>query len=236
MPTPGAERDRQASMAHDRAKAEREGGNRGPSGTARGGYSRPGGQVASSRALNGPSLGGRIAEAFGGASGYATNPYRPGMGSVSVPNIPHASIGQILGGGILGALHPTGVGTMLGISANVANGLGNEYGPYGMLGKGIDSLFGGTPGKIEGTWGAGRVNDQGDPGKARNDMLGLAGQGGATGGTGGTTGGTPGSLANPYGTAAWNGGYVNIPGPSQYGYQASPYSWNYLGMAQPSTV
>lgn len=96
---------------------------------------------------------------------YNRNPnVRSNYGGVTVPNIPNASIGQILGGGILGALSPTPAGVLGGIASNVATGLNNQYGPYGRIGRGIDEAFGSTPGKIEGTANVGRGENVGRDG------------------------------------------------------------------------
>ena len=65
------------------------------------------------------------------------------------------------------AMNPTPVGIGGTVVNNIATGLNSDIGPYGEVGRWIDGLTGSKPGKIEGYVGAGRVNDQGDPGASR---------------------------------------------------------------------
>lgn len=131
-------------------------------GSTQTGGMKPGGSPSPSK-----SLGERIGDFFGGPEAYKNNMARR-QGGVTVPNIPNPSPGQILGSGFMSALMP-GPGSLATIAGNVYSGMGNQYGPYGMIGQGIDSMGGWTPGKIEGTAQVGKLNDQGDPGLNRQN-------------------------------------------------------------------
>lgn len=144
-------------------------GGQGGAGSPGSGAGSTGGQDRASRPSDSSPLGG-IKGVLGGLLGYDTygdlrtaraNVARrqSGMTPAMVPNIPNASIGQILGGGLFSALAP-GIGGAATLAGNIATGLNNPLGPYGPMAQGIDAAFGSQPGRIEGSVTSGRVNDQ----------------------------------------------------------------------------
>lgn len=176
---PGGKGGGGPSAGPDKAMGDRDKGPKGPQGgfSGRGGGGAIGGKggggvsAGPDRAMGGGdnrSFGREISDLFGGPAAYARNKYRPGGGSVTVPNVPNASLGQQVGA-VLGAF--PGVMSAPKIGMEVYDSFQPGYKPGLGIGQGIiDKIFGGTPGGIEGNTQVGRINDQGDPGLNRDPM------------------------------------------------------------------
>lgn len=91
------------------------------------------------------------------------------QGGVTVPNVPNASPGQMVGA-VLGGI--PGFTSAPKIVKEIHGSFQPGYKPGLGIAQGIvDKIGGWTPGGIEGTKQVGRLNDQGDPGLNRQDAL-----------------------------------------------------------------
>ena len=161
-------------------------------------------------------------------SAYKSNPNRPGGKFANytsyIPSFPNASP-SVVAGAIFDALtsaSPLGVASMLGRAA-----YSGATGEPMSTGWGMDAALamGGTQG-LRGPDVPGGGYERG----GRGNAISPAGIGLAQGPTEQTASQpTPPTvqptLANPYGTAQWQGGMHNIPGPSKYGVNLSSYPY-----------
>lgn len=131
-------------------------GNGGYGGNGGGGKQATGHQAAITQAATGQNMTGKIVDgpAAGGESSVVgapapTNINHPVYVPGDVPSVPNASLGQIIGtlmGALPGGLLNSAPDVMDGVEAGNFNGVPKG----GVVGRAIDTTFGGTPGKQEG--------------------------------------------------------------------------------------